>query len=132
MARPHSVGQWAVLGGISAPFGDILQFIPAAPCLKELPIPRGNQVLTGNLEVVSLGSIPPCSQQDPGSHLPSPVPGDPKGAEYLYVQVENALAVQVVQPLHQLLDVDLDLQPRPGLRWEPSSTSSSTSFPAPL
>lgn len=30
--------------------------------------------------------------------------------KYLYVQVEDAVAVQVMQPLRQLLDVDLDLQ----------------------
>lgn len=33
-----------------------------------------------------------------------------QGAAYLYVQVKDALTVQEVQPLHQLLDVDLDLR----------------------
>lgn len=32
--------------------------------------------------------------------------------KYLYVQVEDTVAVQIVQPLGQLLDVDLDLQQR--------------------
>lgn len=40
--------------------------------------------------------------------------------------------MQVLQPFSQLLDVDLDLHPRPGLRWEPSPMSSSTSLPVPL
>lgn len=74
----------------------------------------------------------PRSQQAPGSLLSSQVPGDPKGATYLYVQVKNTLAVQVLQSLNQLLDVDLDLQPRPGLSWEPSPMFSSTSLPVPL
>lgn len=61
------------------------------------------------------------------SHLqdPSLAPGGPQEVKHLYVQVENTLAVQILQPLHQLLDVHLDLQPRPGLRGQPSPTSRS-------
>lgn len=68
------------------------------------------------------------SLQAPSSHLP--LPG--MGGKYLYIQVENAMAVQVVQPLHQLLDVDLDLWwQRPGAQVrQPASTSPSASLPA--
>lgn len=52
--------------------------------------------------------------QPAGPRLPSALPralGMQGGwGKYLYVQVEDAVAVQVIQPLRQLLDVDLDLQ----------------------
>lgn len=61
------------------------------------------------------------SSEGTGSVGPSPLSPRPQassssslgsgqqGATYLYVQVKDALTVQVLQPLHQLLDVDLDL-----------------------
>lgn len=66
------------------------------------------------------------SLQAPSSHLP--LPG--MGGKYLYIQVENAMAVQVVQPLHQLLDVDLDLWwQRPGAQVKTASLKLPIRFP---
>lgn len=60
------------------------------------------------------GSVGPSPPQPIGPRLPA-APGSlgargQQGAAYLYVQVKDALTMQEVQPLHQLLDVDLDLR----------------------
>lgn len=38
--------------------------------------------------------------------------------QYLYVQVKDTMAVQIVQAFHQLLDIDLDLWQRLGSVWK--------------
>lgn len=82
---------------------------PRRGCQKgsECSVPQSEQVLTGKLKVEGL-CLP--SLQAPGSHASLPGLWGMGVGKYLYVQVKDAMAVQVVQPLYQLLDVDLDLQ----------------------
>lgn len=104
-------GQGAALGaGFSTIWGQPLLYqshIPpegAAGKVMDSPHPQSEQVL--KLEVVDL-----CLSSLQAPTGPSWALGAQGGwGKYLYVQVEDAMAVQVVQPLHQLLDVDFDLQ----------------------
>lgn len=89
--------------------GSTSQTVRAEPT-DELPISSASSPCRTASPVKETGHGRPVPSHPVGPGLPSPtqVLEGPEG-QYLYVQVEDPVAVQIVQSLHQLLEVDLDL-----------------------